>query len=149
MSQYNLNSAMVYHYNGIALYSSIFDGRILDYYDRQLQINMPTDKNSTYRLLNNRTNLMALWDVRDRIRTSEDQLMPYGFKHQQDFKTESRTFEHSTADFNYPAAHLTKKVFKPSQLKSPLDREQAYLTGVVFSDHVRNRRVILHLIKIY
>lgn len=135
MSQYNLNSAMVYHYNGIALYSSIFDGRILDYYDRQLQINMPTDKNSTYRLLNNRTNLMALWDVRDRIRTSEDQLMPYGFKHYQDFETESRTFEHSTADFNYPAAHLTKKVFKPSQLKSPLDREQAYLTGVVFLDH--------------
>ncbi|MCY6990298.1 YfhO family protein [Staphylococcus argensis] len=137
MSQYNLNSAMVYHYNGIALYSSIFDGSILNYYDRQLQINMPTDKNSTYRLLNNRTNLMALWDVRDRIRTSEDQLMPYGFKHQQNFKTESREFEHSTADFNYPSAHLTHKVFDSSQLKSPLDREQAYLTGVVFSDHAQ------------
>ena len=79
MSQYGLNSPMIYHFNGIALYSSIFDGDILKYYDKTLQINMHTDKNSTYRLLSNRANLMALWDVNDRIRRPEDKNMPYGF----------------------------------------------------------------------
>ena len=53
MSQYGLNSPMLYHFDGTALYSSIFDGDILKYYDKTLQINMHTDKNSTYRLLSN------------------------------------------------------------------------------------------------
>lgn len=79
MSQYGLNSPMIYHFNGIALYSSIFDGDILKYYDKTLQINMHTDKNSTYRLLSNRANLMALWHVEDRIRRPDDLNMPYGF----------------------------------------------------------------------
>lgn len=70
---------MIYHFNGIALYSSIFDGDILKYYDKTLQINMHTDKNSTYRLLSNRANLMALWHVEDRIRRPDDLNMPYGF----------------------------------------------------------------------
>lgn len=44
MSDYALNSPFIYHYNGISLYSSIFDGDILKYYDKTLQINMPIDK---------------------------------------------------------------------------------------------------------
>ena len=71
---------MIYHYNGTSLYSSIFDGDILKYYDQTLQINMPVDKNSTYRYLNNRANLMSLWDVQDRLRHPDDLNMPYGFK---------------------------------------------------------------------
>lgn len=60
MSDYALNSPFIYHYNGISLYSSIFNGDILKYYDKTLQINMPIDKNSTYRLLGNRQNLLSL-----------------------------------------------------------------------------------------
>ena len=41
---------------------------------------MPVDKNSTYRYLNNRANLMSLWDVQDRLRHPDDLNMPYGFK---------------------------------------------------------------------
>ena len=44
MSAYALNSPFLYHYNGISLYSSIFDGGILKYYDKLMQINMPVDK---------------------------------------------------------------------------------------------------------
>lgn len=44
MSDYALNSPFIYHYNGISLYSSIFNGDILKYYDKTLQINMPIDK---------------------------------------------------------------------------------------------------------
>ena len=70
----------IYHYNGTSLYSSIFDGSILNYYDNTMQINMPADKNSTYRYLGNRANLMALWDVQDRLRHPNDLNMPFGFK---------------------------------------------------------------------
>lgn len=44
MSIFGLNSPLIYGYNGISLYSSIFDGNILKYYDKTMQINMPIDK---------------------------------------------------------------------------------------------------------
>lgn len=43
-SFYALNSPFIYHYNGTSLYSSIFNGQILKYYDKTMQINMPVDK---------------------------------------------------------------------------------------------------------
>ena len=133
LSQYGLNSPMIYHFNGIALYSSIFDGDILKYYDKTLQINMHTDKNSTYRLLSNRANLMALWDVNDRIRRPEDKNMPYGFsKHSTIKHSNDESFIHSKNKIDYPSAHITNKVFNKKDLKSPLDKEQAMLQGVVF-----------------
>ncbi|MCY1038149.1 YfhO family protein [Staphylococcus nepalensis] len=136
MSQYGLNSPMLYHFNGIALYSSIFDGDILNYYDKTLQINMHTDKNSTYRLLSNRANLMALWDVNDRIRRPKDMNMPYGFSKQDIIKhSDEASFLHSVNKIDYPSAHITKKVFNKNDLDSPLDREQAMLQGVVFESN--------------
>ncbi len=39
-----------------------------------------SDKNSTYRLLGNRQNLLSLWNVNDRIRVNHDDNLPYGFK---------------------------------------------------------------------
>lgn len=133
LSQYGLNSPMIYHFNGIALYSSIFDGDILKYYDKTLQINMHTDKNSTYRLLSNRANLMALWDVNNRIRRPEDKNMPYGFsKHSTIKHSNDESFIHSKNKIDYPSAHITNKVFNKKDLKSPLDKEQAMLQGVVF-----------------
>lgn len=134
MSHYGLNSPMIYHFNGIALYSSIFDGDILNYYDKQLQINMHTDKNSTYRLLSNRANLMSLWNVKDRIRRPNDLNMPYGFKQHQRIKDGKAEFIHSKNEIDYPSAHITSKVYDQSDLKSPLDKEQAMLQGVTFQD---------------
>ncbi|WP_457826831.1 YfhO family protein, partial [Staphylococcus aureus] len=43
MDNYAINAGMLYGFNGISLYSSIFDGNILDYYDKQMQINMEYD----------------------------------------------------------------------------------------------------------
>lgn len=135
MSQYGLNSPMLYHFNGTALYSSIFDGDILKYYDKTLQINMHTDKNSTYRLLSNRANLMALWNVQDRIRRPNDLNIPYGFKQESTVEhSKEESFLHSTNQVAYPSAHITDKVFDSKDLKSPLDREQAMLQGVVLND---------------
>ncbi|MCQ9287865.1 YfhO family protein [Staphylococcus gallinarum] len=135
MSKYGLNSPMLYHFNGISLYSSIFDGSILNYYDKTMQINMPIDKNSTYRLLSNRANLMALWNVNDRIRRPNDLNIPYGFKVQDTiYHSKNESFIHSTNQINYPSAHFTDKIYRNSELKAPIDKEHAMLNGVVFSD---------------
>ncbi|UMT76736.1 YfhO family protein [Staphylococcus roterodami] len=131
MSDYALNSPFIYHYNGISLYSSIFNGDILNYYDKTLQINMPIDKNSTYRLLGNRQNLMSLWNVNDRIRTNRDDNLPYGFQINSEHKDNKVRWIHSKNTIQYPSAHITNKVFSNKELKSPLDKEQAMLQGVI------------------
>ncbi|MBE5660543.1 YfhO family protein [Staphylococcus sp. SS21] len=131
MSDYALNSPFIYHYNGISLYSSIFNGDILNYYDKTLQINMPIDKNSTYRLLGNRQNLMSLWNVNDRIRTNRDDNLPYGFQIVSERTENKARWIHSKNTIQYPSAHITNKVFSNKELKSPLDNEQAMLQGVI------------------
>ncbi|MBO0927393.1 YfhO family protein [Staphylococcus sp. 30400_3112M30941] len=131
MSDYALNSPFIYHYNGISLYSSIFNGDILNYYDKSLQINMPIDKNSTYRLLGNRQNLMSLWNVDDRIRTNRDDNLPYGFQIVSEHNENKAHWIHSKNTIQYPSAHITNKVFSNKELKSPLDKEQAMLQGVI------------------
>lgn len=131
MSDYALNSPFIYHYNGISIYSSIFNGDILKYYDKSLQINMPIDKNSTYRLLGNRQNLMSLWNVKDRIRTNRDDNLPYGFNIVSEHNENKVHWIHSKNKIQYPSAHITNKVFYNKDLKSPLDKEQAMLQGIV------------------
>ncbi|MGX0910068.1 YfhO family protein [Staphylococcus caprae] len=136
-SYYALNSPFIYHFNGTSLYSSIFDGSILNYYDNTMQINMPADKNSTYRYLGNRANLMALWDVQDRLRHPNDLNMPYGFKKKALVKDGKDQWIHSKNTTHYPSAHITNKIYNTKDLKSPLDREQAMLEGVVFNNNKR------------
>ncbi|MBF7018878.1 YfhO family protein [Staphylococcus sp. 18_1_E_LY] len=135
MTPFSLNTPLIYHFNGIILYSSIFDGSILNYYDKTMQINMPSDTNSTYRMLSNRANLMALWNVQDRIKKSNDPNLPYGFKHTKTIKPTKQTqYVHSKNTIAYPSAHITNKVYNARDLKIPLDREQAMLQGVTLSD---------------
>ncbi|QLK86937.1 hypothetical protein FGL66_01575 [Staphylococcus sp. 17KM0847] len=131
MGHYSLNSSMIYHYNGVALYSSIFDGAILDYYDKQMQINMEYESNSTYRMLGNRANMYALWGVTDRIKKRTDTTIPYGMTVEDTIKDKDTIWSHSHNYIDYPAAHLTSKVYNAKDLKSPLDREHAFLQGVV------------------
>lgn len=128
---HTVNWSLLYHFNGMSLYSSIFDGAILDYYDKHMQINTGQDSNSTYRSLGNRANLYALWGVTDRISTTPDTTRPYGMKQREKIKDDENSWVRSFNTIDYPAAHLTSKVYDAADLKTPLDREQAYLQGVV------------------
>ncbi|EJJ6353914.1 YfhO family protein [Staphylococcus pseudintermedius] len=139
MSTYAVNSSMIYHFNGVALYSSIFDGDIYDYYDRQMQINMEYDSNSTYRLLGDRENLYALWGITDRIKKAPDHALPYGMKKVETIQDPHQNWTHSHQTIDYPSAHLTSRVYDAKDLKSPLDREQAMLQGVVLDNQKANQ----------
>ena len=60
--------------------------------------------------------------------------MPYGFKKVDTINNGSDKLIHSENTINYPATHITNKIFNKHDLKSPLDREQAMLQGVVLDD---------------
>ncbi|WP_241955064.1 YfhO family protein [Staphylococcus agnetis] len=141
MDSYAVNAGMIYKFNGVSLYSSIFDGNILEYYDKTMQINMEYDSNSTYRMLGNRANLYALWGVTDRIKKAPDQNLPYGLKVEDTIKDGATTWEHARNTVHYPAAHLTSRIYDPKSLKSPIDREHAMLLGVVSDQHKANSQL--------
>ncbi|MCS4486576.1 YfhO family protein [Staphylococcus americanisciuri] len=132
------NTGMLYRFNSLSLYSSIFDGEILEYYDKLMQINMGLDYNSYYRTLGDRANLLSLWGVTDRIRKGSDLSLPYGMERRETFKDRIVTWTHSHNTIDYPAAHLTSKIFDAADLKSPLDREHAMLEGVVIGGKKAN-----------
>ncbi|MCS4486577.1 YfhO family protein [Staphylococcus americanisciuri] len=138
ISNFAVNTSMLYNFNGVALYSSIFDGAILEYYDKLMQVNMGYDSNSYYRTFGDRANMFALWGVTDRIRKGDDNSIPYGMERQEKFSDRGVTWIRSHNTFDYPAAHLTSKVFDASDLKSPLDREHAMLEGVVLDGEKAN-----------
>ncbi|MDO5375047.1 MAG: YfhO family protein [Staphylococcus rostri] len=138
INNFAVNTSMLHKFNGVALYSSIFDGAILEYYDKLMQVNMGYDSNSYYRTLGDRANMFALWGVTDRIRKGDDNSIPYGMERQEKFSDRGVTWTHSHNTFDYPAAHLTSKVFDASDLKSPLDREHAMLEGVVMDGEKAN-----------
>ncbi|NHM75529.1 YfhO family protein [Staphylococcus sp. 11007852] len=129
-----LNSPFIYGYNGLSIYSSLFNGDVLHYYDKTMQIAQPIDKNSTHRLLGNRANLMALWDAKDRFKNPKDDTMPYGFKTEKVIDGKDNKYQYSKDTIQYPSTHITNKVYDPKDLKSPIDREHAMLQGVVFND---------------
>ncbi|WP_248680340.1 YfhO family protein [Staphylococcus chromogenes] len=129
-----LNSPFIYGYNGLSIYSSLFNGDVLHYYDKTMQIAQPIDKNSTHRLLGNRANLMALWDAKDRFKNPKDDNLPYGFETEKIVDGKDNQYQYSKDMIHYPSTHITNKVFDPKDLKSPIDREHAMLQGVVLND---------------
>ncbi|KOR12501.1 hypothetical protein AMC75_08430 [Staphylococcus carnosus] len=139
-----LNSPLIYGYRGISLYSSLFNGDILKYYDKTMQIAQPIDKNSTYRLLGNRANLMALWDVKDRFKNPPDDNIPYGFKKTDVVKGKHHEYQHSEDTIHYPSAHITNKVYDNKSLKTPIEREHAMLKGVVLNDITTTNKDVEH-----
>lgn len=139
-----LNSPIIYGFKGISLYSSLFDGSILKYYDKTMQITQPIDKNSTYRLLGNRANLMALWDVQDRFKNPNDDNIPYGFKTSEVIKGKAHKYQHSVNQTTYPSAHITNKVYDNKSLQSPIEREHAMLKGVVLNNTTSTNSKIQH-----
>ena len=78
---------------------------------RHSKLILPIDKNSTYRLLGNRQNLLSLWNVNDRIRVNHDDNHHIDLKLTLNTKTIKFVGFHSKNTIHYPSAHITNKVF--------------------------------------
>ncbi|WP_170234609.1 YfhO family protein [Macrococcus equipercicus] len=135
------NTPMYQHFNGIKLYSSIFDKDIYQFYDKALNITMDTDSNSIYYRLGERANLYALFNVNHSLRTNNTATLPYGFRA---VDKRSDAVQHYTMyanQYQLPVVRVTDRVFSPSALKTPIDREHAMLRGVVLEDTPANAAV--------
>lgn len=74
------NTPMLLQFNGIKLYSSIFNKDIYKFYDKDLNITMDTDSNSIYYRLGERANLNSLFNVNQIVRVNESMTIPYGYE---------------------------------------------------------------------
>lgn len=127
------NTPMYQKFNGVKLYSSIFDKDILKFYDKDLNVTMPTDSNSIYYGLGERANLYSLFNVNTTIRLNQLAMVPYGFKENKMYKEQNGTLQYFVFknEFALPFVRVTNNVYNAGSLKTPIDREHAMLDGVV------------------
>lgn len=125
------NTPMYQHFNGIKLYSSIFDNDIYQFYDKELEITMESDSNSIYYRLGNRQNLYSLFNVNHIIRNKQFEMKPWDFKVTDITNHHDYRYEVSENESTLPVVRVTNQVFKESELTTPIDREHAMLKGVV------------------
>lgn len=127
------NTPMYQKFNGIKLYSSIFDQDILKFYDKELNITMPTDSNSIYYGLGERANLYSLFNVDTTIRNTESSTLPYGFSKDKTYAEPNGTKQYIVYnnENQLPFVRVTNNVYNAQTLNTPIDREHAMLNGVV------------------
>ena len=61
--------------------------------------------------------------------------MTYGFEKKDMILNGKHTLIHSKNMIDYPSAHVTNHIYNSDDLKSPLDREQAMLKGIILNDN--------------
>lgn len=124
----SVNTPMYYGYNGTMLYSSIFDKKILEFYEDDLQIAQDKQKNSYYARLSGRENLASLLNV-DHYITAEPDASPL-FKQRDDFVAAKR-YAVLKNPYPLPSVRVADKIYAASSLHNALEREHAMLAGVV------------------
>ncbi|TDL98332.1 hypothetical protein ERX27_04120 [Macrococcus brunensis] len=124
----SVNTPMYYGYNGTMLYSSIFDKKILEFYEDDLQIAQDKQKNSYYARLSGRENLASLLNVDDYI-TAEQDASPL-FNKTGGF-TSTKHYDVLSNPYPLPSVRVADKTYAASSLHNALEREHAMLEGVV------------------
>lgn len=127
------NTPMLLQFNGIKLYSSIFNKDIYQFYDKDLNITMDTDSNSIYYRLGERANLNSLFNVNQIIRINESMTIPYGYERGNLYAENDLSQKYYVYNNTHrlPFVRVTDKVYNANELKQPIDREHAMLDGVV------------------
>lgn len=128
------NTPMYQHYNGVKLYSSIFNKDIYQFYDKDLNITMDTDSNSIYYRLGERANLYSLFNVNTIIRESNSSTIPYGFKQRDVITDKDKQYFIFENTKEIPFVRVTNNIFKENTINLPIDREHAMLEGVVLKN---------------
>lgn len=121
------NTPMYQGFKGVSLYSSIFDGRLIDFYYRDLMINLKEESISRYSTFNSRSNLASLFNVKYLIRKQYQTDIPENFKLIKDYG-KYKVYENQ---YMLPFGKITNNIYREKDLKTPIDREHAMMTGVI------------------
>ncbi|WP_254250470.1 YfhO family protein [Macrococcus equipercicus] len=121
------NTPMYQSFSGVSLYSSIFDGSIIDYFYNKLKINIKEESISRYSGLQERSNLESLFNVRYVVRKDYQHDVPENFKL---IRTVGRYRIYENTKM-LPVVRITSNITQQDTLTEPIDREHAMIEGVV------------------
>ncbi|MGK0576340.1 YfhO family protein [Macrococcus capreoli] len=121
------NTPMYQNFNGVSLYSSIFDGSLTDFYYKQLKINIKEESLSRYSTFNSRSNLESLMNVKYLVRKDYQTDIPENFKLIGN-NGKYKIYENTKM---VPFARITNRITNSNDLTTPIDREHAMLEGFV------------------
>ncbi|TAA73101.1 YfhO family protein [Planococcus salinarum] len=126
------NTPMVQDFHGVSAYSSILNDQILDFYLRELEIDMGRESVSRYATLNRRTNLHSLLLVNYTILAREDENVPAFFEP----ILESENYIVYKNQLPLPFVRSASSAYSEESLAGApvILREHAMLTGVVLKN---------------
>ncbi|TDM11928.1 hypothetical protein ERX29_05855 [Macrococcus lamae] len=131
------NTPLYQNFPGVSLYSSIFDGALIDFYYNELKINLKEESISRYSTFQSRSNLESLFNVRYLVRKDYQKDIPANFK-LIDTQGKYQIYENMLP---LPVVKVTNTEYKKSDLNHPLQREQAMIDGVVGNNLATNSQI--------
>ncbi|MBQ5153579.1 hypothetical protein EGM85_09850 [Macrococcus caseolyticus] len=124
------NTPMYQGFKGVSLYSSIFDGALVDFYFKDMKINLKEESVSRYSTFQSRSNLESLFNVKYLVRKAYQTDVPENFKLiQNDGKY--KVYENTQT---IPFVRITNKFVNTRDITEIIDREHAMLEGIVSED---------------
>lgn len=135
------NTPIVQDFNGISVYGSILNERLIYFYLNHLNIDTGRESVSRYATFGNRANLYSLFQGKYLIRGKEKQeLVPYGFTK----ILESKNYIVLENTNVLPFIRTTKKLFSEEDVAhvSDLSKEYAMLEGVIIHNAKRTNAKI-------
>jgi len=132
------NTPIVEHFNGMSVYSSILNKRLLNFYLFDMKIDMGRESVSRYATMGGRANLYALTEGKYMIiRKGNEANVPYGFE---PFAKSGKYAAYRNKK-TLPFIRTADKVYSSEQLAkfTVLEREHAMLDGVILEDSQANK----------
>ncbi|WP_233455648.1 YfhO family protein [Macrococcoides canis] len=124
------NTPMYQGFKGVSLYSSIFDGALVDFYFKDMKINLKEESVSRYSTFQSRSNLESLFNVKYLVRKAYQTDVPENFKLiQNDGKY--KVYENTKP---IPFVRITDKFVNANDVSEIIDREHAMIEGIISED---------------
>ncbi|QTQ09136.1 YfhO family protein [Macrococcoides canis] len=121
------NTPMYQGFKGVSLYSSIFDGALVDFYFKDMKINLKEESVSRYSTFQSRSNLESLFNVKYLVRKAYQTDVPENFKLiQNDGKY--KVYENTKP---IPFVRITDKFVNTNDVSEIIDREHAMIEGII------------------
>lgn len=124
------NTPMYQGFKGVSLYSSIFDGTLVDFYFKDMKINLKEESVSRYSTFQSRSNLESLFNVKYLVRKAYQTDVPENFKLiQNDGKY--KVYENTKP---IPFVRITDNFVNTNDVSEIIDREHAMIDGIISED---------------
>ncbi len=131
-----LNNSLYQNFNGTKLYNSIIDESITNL-NKEFKINPAVDMNSFYSGVDYRPNLNSLLNINHQIQAMQGAIPLLFTLNETKIDPKSKlTYNIYNNDYPIDFVRVHQKVYSPQDMRSPLDKEQAMMDGII-SDNIK------------